>query len=153
MSDVTEQAFNEGKLDGIDNEFGRNNYWKTEPHSLRYNAYIRGYNEGKESVAHLVPDLHIDDWLDDGKYSVTAEEAYARWWFEQRRWPAAKQLLYRLSMKQFKLFCTYEGKRYRVTGCSRLGDVWLNVNWNAEEGYSVRVNVAKCTNWGKEWNG
>jgi hypothetical protein len=51
-------------------------------------------------------------------------------------------------MKQHELFCEYEGKRYRVTGASRLGDVWLSADFAREYGYELRVDVEKCSVWG-----
>lgn len=100
------------------------------------------------------PMKHIDDWLDDVRMpgQITEGEAYARWWLELARFPAWKQMLYRPIMTENRmvLFCTYEGERYRVTGASRLGDVWLTSQFSQRDGYEHRVDVAKCTDWGRE---
>jgi len=50
-------------------------------------------------------------------------------------------------MKDIKLFCTYQGTRWRVTGASRLGDVWLTKNIDKDTGYDERVNVSDITEW------
>ena len=51
-------------------------------------------------------------------------------------------------MKDHKLFCTYKGKRYRVTGASRLGDIWLAKDFNEDTSYDERGDIRKCTEWG-----
>ncbi len=50
-------------------------------------------------------------------------------------------------MKDHRLFCTFEARRYRVTGASRLGDVWLTTNFEQDTGYERRVDVALCSVW------
>ncbi|HEY5234963.1 MAG TPA: hypothetical protein VIJ14_02195 [Rhabdochlamydiaceae bacterium] len=50
---------------------------------------------------------------------------------------------------QYKLFCDYGDQRYRVTGCSRLGDIWLSTNFKADAGYDLRVDLEECSNWGE----
>lgn len=83
---------------------------------------------------------HIDDWIDDA-----SNDAYARKWFELFRRPAMDKAR---APNPALLFATYEGKRWRVMGCSRLGDVWLNVPEHAGEfGYEKRVDVADCSEW------
>lgn len=91
---------------------------------------------------------HIDSWLDDIQMRSKPEEAYARWWLEQVRFPAWKQTLYRTVMEPFALFANYRGLRYRVTGASRMGDVWLTRDMKQSEGYQIRVDVAELTGWG-----
>ena len=44
------------------------------------------------------------------------------------------------------VFCTYKDKRYKIVGASRLGDIWLNTDPGAENGYDVRVYIDDCTN-------
>lgn len=83
--------------------------------------------------------MHVDDFIDD-----TATDRYAASWFESYRRPAIDKAR---KPDERKLFATYEGKRYRVTGCSRLGDVWLSADFNREWGYEKRVDVAKCSEW------
>jgi hypothetical protein len=90
---------------------------------------------------------HIDDWIDSPRYKDEGER-YAKFVFWYFRFPAWAQHAFRPWMEQFKLFCTYQGNRYRVTGASRLGDVWLAEDINRDCGYDHRVDVAECSDWG-----
>lgn len=46
--------------------------------------------------------------------------------------------------KLIPLYCTYENNRYRVTGCSRLGDVWLkNLSIKSSSHHDLRVDIDK----------
>lgn len=77
-------------------------------------------------------------------------ESYARFVLDYKRLPAWKQFAYEKWMKQFRLFCTYNRKRYRCTGASWLGDVWLTEDFNQGSGYELRVNVEDCSEWSGE---
>lgn len=81
---------------------------------------------------------HVDDFI-DGRTDV-----YAASWFESFRRPAIDKMR---KPDTRKLFATYEGVRYRVTGCSRLGDVWLHPNYSEDTTYRHRVDVAACSAW------
>ncbi len=84
--------------------------------------------------------MHIDDFIDD-----PASDRYAREWFALFRRPAIDKLR---DPNPTKLFCTFRGKRWRVMGCSRLGDVWLNVTTHEPEyGYLLREDVDECSEW------
>ena len=88
--------------------------------------------------------IHIDDWLDAPPNSEG--EAYAKKCLEIARLPAME----RWSLPDsgnFKLFCTFRGNRYRCTGASRMGDVWLAKNFSRDTGYDHRVDVAECSEW------
>lgn len=95
-------------------------------------------NAGKEL-------LHVDVWR--GRPVFERSEAYAKFCLDLARMPAWKKTAYSEWTRQFLLFCTYEGARYRVTGASRLGDVWLAKDFEREMGYDLRVDVAKCSEW------
>ena len=86
---------------------------------------------------------HVDDWLDTPPKDEA--ERKAKEWLEHFRRPAIKQD--RSWLEAHPLFCLYGGKRYRVTGCSRLGDVWLSTNLNRLYGYDLRVDVMHCFDW------
>ena len=88
--------------------------------------------------------MHIDDFIDNLK-----SDPYACWVFFYFRLPALTMQRFWPFMKDHKLFCTYEGKRYRVTGASRLGDVWLANDFAKDIGYDLRVDVALCSEWGR----
>lgn len=90
---------------------------------------------------------HIDDWLDDPKNKQEHPSAHA--FFTAFRRPALEQARHPYDGT---LFCRYKGKSWRVTGCSRMGDVWLHSRLDWEEGkirgyYERRVNVDECSEW------
>lgn len=93
---------------------------------------------------------HIDDWLDEPVVVSDPDMhnlCYAKFVLEFSRMPAFKQSQFKQWTQQFELFCSYEGKRYRVTGASRMGDVWLIANFRRDFGYDLRVDVSKCSEW------
>lgn len=88
---------------------------------------------------------HIDEWLDKPNYTEDEGERYARYVLELFRYPAWKKAMY--SKYVTPLFCTYQGKRYKVTGASRMGDIWLAEDFTQMHGYDKRVDVAECSEW------
>lgn len=101
----------------------------------------------RKVLADLPEDMttHVDDFVSDYK-----QDAYARWVLLHFRLPATQQNRFWQFMKEHKLFCTYEGARYRCIGASRLGDVWLTSDFSRENGYEKRVDVSKCEDWGAQ---
>ncbi len=91
---------------------------------------------------------HIDDWLDTP--SNAQKHPAAHKFFEAFRRPAIDKAC---NPYDGALFCTWQGKRMRVTGCSRLGDVWLHSKLDWQEGeqpyYQHRVAVDDCSEWGE----
>lgn len=83
---------------------------------------------------------HVDDFIED-----SSSDKYAARWFDLFRRPALVKLR---EPNDAKLFATFQGKRYRVTGCSRLGDVWLHSDPDADTSYERRVDVDECSEWG-----
>ena len=94
--------------------------------------------------------LHVDDFVDFGtSYSNPPPgEKDARWFLFLKRLPANLQCEFNDKIKDLKLFCDYEGSRFRCTGASRMGDVWLTPNFNQDVGYTKRIDVRHCSNWG-----
>jgi hypothetical protein len=90
--------------------------------------------------------IHVDDFID----CHFGEEKYARFVLNYFRMPAAMKFDFEEFMKPFKLFADWQGKRYRVTGASRMGDVWLTSKFDQDCGYEHRVFVEEITNWGPE---
>lgn len=90
------------------------------------------------------PMIEVDDFI-DGHFG---KHQYARWVLNHFRLPAALKIDFDPFMKDHKLFCTYEGTRYRVTGASRFGDIWLATDFERTHGYDLRVNLAEVTDWG-----
>lgn len=89
---------------------------------------------------------HVDTFIEKALRG-TDEEKYASWFFNLKRMPSVVKFAYATWMDKYKLFCEYEGRRYRVTGCSRMGDVWLTTDFYQTDGYEKRVDVAKCSDW------
>jgi hypothetical protein len=96
--------------------------------------------------------MHVDVFIDHGLRFYGGEEEnekYARWVLNYFRSTATLIMDFREFMEQYKLFCTYEGKRYRVIGASRMGDIWLVAKFDVDHGYDLRVDPMKCSAWGK----
>lgn len=93
---------------------------------------------------------HIDEWIDSISSFKTMNEMenYAKLFFLLHRLPAVLYLAFLPWIKQFELYCTYKNERYRVTGCSRMGDIWLTKDYKLESGYDLRVNVSEVMNFG-----
>lgn len=115
-------------------------------------------NDEKPLPARITPitigvdkNWHVDDWLDVIPAYFGEEKAlnYVHFMLEHFRRPAVVKLAYDPYMRDAKLFVTYVGVRYRVTGASRLGDIYLQPDFNQEHGYTQRVplNFAKLTDW------
>jgi hypothetical protein len=94
------------------------------------------------SLLNEVERVHVDSFIDD-----PTQDAYARWMFMHFRLPAWQKASFEPFIKERKLFCTYEGKRFRVTGASTMGDVWLVRDFKRDHGYDLRVVVYDCKDW------
>lgn len=95
--------------------------------------------------------IHIDEWIDDPVLPTEENTGirYAKWFFIWKRMPAWMQSSLGEFYNDAKLFCEYQGKKYRCAGASRMGDIWLTSNFNRERGYELRVNVDDCSGWSK----
>jgi hypothetical protein len=87
--------------------------------------------------------MHVDDFIDSAR-----GDSYARFVLHIFRLPAILQYQFSPWLGSYKLFATHCGVRYRVTGASRLGDVWLAEDLDREDGYDIRTDVEQCENWG-----
>lgn len=74
---------------------------------------------------------------------------YARWVMNQYDVPATLSFDTEQYRKKFPLYCTYQGKRYKYVGHSRLGDVWITSNFISDS-YELRVSVLDLENFSKE---
>jgi hypothetical protein len=96
--------------------------------------------------------MHVHDWIDErtcGK--CPDEEKYAVAFLHIKATTSAVNTwVIEPIMKQHKLFCTYKGSKYRVTGCSSMGDIWLVKNYNKDNGYDLRVDIEECTDWSEK---
>lgn len=92
---------------------------------------------------------HVNYYVDYGPLTSNGdrEEAYARFVLMYFTLSATLQHLFKPFMENHKLFCTYKEKRMRVTGASRLGDIWLSHTLIGEpkDRYDLRVCVSECT--------
>jgi hypothetical protein len=88
------------------------------------------------------PFMHVDDFID--AYNT---DAYASFVLALFRFPAVLANKCFCQIERYQLFCKYKGRGYRVTGCSRMGDVWLSADYARTAGYELRVNVADCSQW------
>lgn len=93
---------------------------------------------------------HVDDWMDDAVMGDDDNAKYAAFFLHLKRLSAVYKMAFEPYIKDFKLFCVYENKTYRVTGASRLGDVWLTQDFSRDIGYDLRVDISMCSNWRKE---
>lgn len=76
---------------------------------------------------------------------------YVHFIFEHFRQPAVIKVARAEYMKYFGLFVTHEERRYKVTGASRFGVIYLATDLDRENGsgydLSVPLNFAKLTQW------
>lgn len=79
---------------------------------------------------------HCDDYIDDH-----TQPDCLRWFLLVNRLPAATNPVVLKYAKNPVLFATYEGKRYRVTMASRMGDVGISLDFGRDYGYEKRVPV------------
>ncbi len=86
--------------------------------------------------------VHVDDFIDSHR-----KPAYARFVLDYFRRNAVCQMDFKPFMEKHLLFASWKGSRYRVTGASRLGDVWLSADFKRVDGYEHRVNVAELSEW------
>lgn len=70
------------------------------------------------------------------------KDCYARWVLNHMRFPAALQADFEPFMKDNKLFCTFQDKRYQVVFTSRVG--WIRLE-SKNERHDVWVD--DCSNW------
>lgn len=89
--------------------------------------------------------VHVDEFTDE--FGGDPAIRYARWFFFLARLAAVYKGDWHPQISQYELYCKYQGKQYRVTGASRMGDIWLSEDFKRTVGYDHRVNVAECSSW------
>jgi hypothetical protein len=98
--------------------------------------------------------IHVDEWLDRQPVYHGEEKilGYVHFVLHHFRTSSTWQMAHREALKEHRLFVDYEGKRYRVTGASRMGDLLLQSDLSKDHGYDIRVGLdfKKLTNWSKE---
>ena len=93
--------------------------------------------------------MHVDDFISNSLDDTSDGERYARWVLMFFRLKSTLKYDFGEFMQNHKLFCTFEGNTYRVTGASRLGDIWLHSDFSRDIGYEKRVDLEKCSDWRK----
>lgn len=88
---------------------------------------------------------HCDDYIRD----PTAQSCL-RLFLLVHRLPAVDGALLSMHGVNPKLFADYKGHRVRVVMASRLGDVGITRNLNAESGYETRVLLTELSNFSQE---
>jgi len=85
---------------------------------------------------------HIYDWLE--MPSKNESEKKVKEYLDFR----TRSAMYQIENKQpsFDVFCEYKNKKYKITGASRMGDVWLAKDLNRDSGYDERVDIEDCYN-------
>lgn len=83
---------------------------------------------------------HIDEYID--AYDTDPDVS---WFLMLKRMPATLQAKFKEHIEPLSLFCEFEGKRWRVTGASRLGDIWLTSKFTQSIGYEKRVYIDDCS--------
>ncbi len=89
---------------------------------------------------------HIYDWLDKPieKESIELQKVREFLDFKTREaWYKFKNIE---KIKGLSVFCEYKDNQYKITGASRMGDVWLSLNYERENGYDKRVWIDECSN-------
>lgn len=92
--------------------------------------------------------LHVYDWLEtptEENHPNREGIFYAKRWLHEFTKPA--MFKNNAWLAKSPLFVEYKGEKYRCTGASRMGDVWLASNLATEYGYDKRVDVEDCYNW------
>lgn len=96
-------------------------------------------------------EMHVDVWLRAPVTVWNQKENYAKFFLDFKRTPAMFQSEYRQFMEPFKLFAFYDGKWWRCTGASRLGDIYLAKDMTQEYGYDERgVYPNQIVAWARE---
>lgn len=108
---------------------------------------------GKEAECDAI---HVDEWLNIyGQLRMTSDPTfgYVHHMLSHFRKPAILRTRTDEFYRGLKLFVTYEGKTYRVTSASRMGDIGLADDFchPNDRHYDHRVWISsKLTNWRRE---
>lgn len=89
--------------------------------------------------------MHVDEFID--RPGGDRATRYARFCLMLMRLPA-HGVEFAEFTKDFRLYCTHEGRRWRVTMASRMGDIGLSPVLVGDSSYKKRVSVDECFDWG-----
>lgn len=85
---------------------------------------------------------HIYDWLDNPD-----NRNHPAWRYLDEFTKCDLEEKAQLWLESTVVLCSYQGTRYRLTGASRLGDVWIHSNFNVHDGYVKRVDITELSDW------
>jgi hypothetical protein len=87
---------------------------------------------------------HIYAWLD--RNEKTSDPVTRKVWlfFEYHTKSAMFKSRNRDLLGDLKILCEFEDSQYRITGASRLGDIYLASNLERTVGYDLRVPLDRC---------
>ena len=91
---------------------------------------------------------HIYDWLETP--SKTDSEAMVKKFLDFKTRSAFWQMKNKDKMPKVKCFCIFKGSKLKITGASRMGDVWLAKDFDRVNGYDYRVDIDNCTDFSYE---
>lgn len=83
---------------------------------------------------------HVYDFIDDAYPTKDKNTSYARFVLFYLAAPSSIKYLF-TDFMDCKLFATFNGERYRVTGASTLGDVFITKDFEEWQGYTDRVLI------------
>lgn len=94
----------------------------------------------------------VDEFIDYGTPSKRQDmsEQYARFVLHHMRLPAHLRSALQAFFRVPPLYARFAGHVYRVTGASRMGDIWLHSDLSAEYGYVRRIFPNSVEAWGLE---
>src|SRR5690554_4874972 len=97
---------------------------------------------------------HVQDFIEGvvfrpKAYNSRGDVTYAAWFFLNATLPAVTKCAFVDHMPR-ELYCRWKGQKYRCTGASRLGDVWLTSDLKQTTGYEHRVDVMECDQWSQK---
>ncbi len=87
--------------------------------------------------------VHVDDFIED-----VTQDSYARFMFNHFRLSAALKFDFNEFVTDCRLFGTYKGERFRITGASGFGYVCLARDFERNTGYDLRVAVNEVSDFG-----
>jgi len=116
-----------------------------EIHEKKYNEYIKKIKE-LQLAQDLKQFTHIYDWIESpNTKETTIGEIKTKEFLDFRTTSA----LYQMENKDLEpkglCTCLYKQKEYKITGASRLGDVWLATDFERKNGYDLRVSIDDCS--------
>lgn len=92
--------------------------------------------------------MHIHEWLDENEGKLEDPTMKQVWKFLDFKTRSAihQHVENPDGVKGLSIFCEFQGEKHRVTGASRLGDIWLVTDFSRDTGHNKRVDIDDCDN-------